>query len=40
MVLEWPPSKNVSGDPDFQPRNPSSLKEKKGVMKFKKNVLL
>jgi hypothetical protein len=23
MVLGWPPSKNVSGDPDFQPRCPS-----------------
>jgi hypothetical protein len=24
MVLGWPPSKIVSGDPDFQPRWPSS----------------
>jgi hypothetical protein len=22
MILGWPPSKNVSGDPDFQPRWP------------------
>ena len=24
MVLGWPPSKIVSGDPDFQPRWPPS----------------
>ena len=24
MILGWPPSKNVSGDPDFQPRWPPS----------------
>jgi hypothetical protein len=24
MILGWPPSKFVSGDPDFQPRWPSS----------------
>jgi hypothetical protein len=26
MVLGWPPSKIVSGDPDFQPRWPPLLK--------------
>ena len=26
MVLGWPPSKIVSGDPDFQPRWPPWLK--------------
>ena len=26
MILGWPPSKNVSGDPDFQPRWPPSSK--------------
>jgi hypothetical protein len=26
MILGWPPSKIVSGDPDFQPRWPPSSK--------------
>jgi hypothetical protein len=26
MILGWPPSKIVSGDPDFQPRCPPSSK--------------
>jgi hypothetical protein len=26
MILGWPPSKNVSGDPDFQPKWPPLLK--------------
>jgi hypothetical protein len=26
MILEWPPSKSLSGDPDFQPRWPPSSK--------------
>ena len=26
MILGWPPSKVVSGDPDFQPRWPPSSK--------------
>jgi hypothetical protein len=26
MVLGWPPSKFVSGDPDFQPRWPAERK--------------
>jgi hypothetical protein len=34
MILGWPPSKIVSGDPDFQPRWPPSKKLKKGGMKF------
>jgi hypothetical protein len=31
MVLGWPPSKNMSGDPDFQPRWPlgSAVSEEK-----------
>ena len=36
MILGSPPSKNVSGVPDFQPRWPPSEKQKKGGMKFKK----
>jgi hypothetical protein len=34
MVLGWPPSKIVSGDPDFQPRNAAKLKIEKGGVKF------
>ena len=31
MILGWPPSKIVSGDPDFQPRLAAKLKiEKRG----------
>jgi hypothetical protein len=39
MILGWPPSKIVSGDPDFQPRWPIKLKIEKGGMKLKKNLL-
>jgi hypothetical protein len=39
MILGWPLSKIVSGDPDFQPRW-RQAKNKKGVMKLKKNILL
>jgi hypothetical protein len=40
MILGWPPSKIVSGDPDFQPRWPPSLKIEKRGDEIKKNLLL
>jgi hypothetical protein len=39
MVLGWPPSKIVSGDPNFQLRWPPSKKKKKGGVKFKKKIV-
>jgi hypothetical protein len=38
MILRWPPSKIVSGYPDFQPRWPPSKNRKKGGMKLKKKI--
>jgi hypothetical protein len=39
MILGWPNSKIVSGDPDFQP-GWRQLKIEKVGMKLKKNLLL